>query len=67
MSGTKRLSAKLALVIAVVVAVGAVAFLAWSQSNQEEAIRSKVLAEARTLNTEMRAVWDYIDDAQPSR
>ena len=55
MSGTKRLSAKLALVIAVVVAVGAVAFLAWSQSNQEEAIRSKVLAEARTLNTEMRA------------
>lgn len=66
MSGTKRLSAKLALVIAVVVGVGAVAFLAWSQSNQEEAICSKVLAEARTLNTEMRAVWDYIDDAQPS-
>lgn len=64
--GTKRLSAKLVLAITVVVAVCAVAFLAWTQSNQEEAIRSKVLVEARTLNTEMRAVWNYIDDAQPS-
>ncbi|WP_452040710.1 ATP-binding protein [Adlercreutzia rubneri] len=64
--GTKRLSAKLVLAITVVVAVCAVVFLAWTQSNQEEAIRSKVLVEARTLNTEMRAVWNYIDDAQPS-
>lgn len=66
MPGAKHLSAKLVSAITVVVAVCAVAFLAWAQSNQEEAIRSKVLAEARTLNTEMRAVWDYIDDAQPS-
>ena len=59
MPGAKRLSAKLVSAITVVVAVCAVAFLAWAQSNQEEAIRSKVLAEARTLNTEMRGVGLY--------
>ena len=32
---------------------------------RRSAVRGKALAEARTLNLEMQAVWDYIDDSQP--
>ena len=63
-SGAMRLSLKLVLAVTVVVAVAAVAYVVWTQSAQNAAVESKVLAEARTLNTEMNAVWDYIDDAQ---
>lgn len=65
-SDARRFTVKLTMAVAVVVMVCAVVYLAWTQSFQEEALGSKVLAEARTLNTEMRAVWDYIDDAQPA-
>lgn len=59
-----RLAVRLVVLVSIVIAVAAVLYLAWSQAAQEEAVDSKVLAEARTLNTEMRAVWDYIDDSQ---
>lgn len=47
-----------------VVVVAAAAYIAWTQWAQNAAVESKVLAEARTLNTEMSAVWDYIDESQ---
>lgn len=65
-TGAKRLSLKLVLSVTVVVAVAAVAYVVWTQAAQDAAVESKVLAEARTLNTEMRAVWDYIDASQES-
>lgn len=60
----RGLSVRVACLAVAVVAVAAGLYLAWSQSSQEDAVRSKVLAEARTLNVEMQAVWDYVDDAQ---
>lgn len=63
-SGMRRLSLKLAMLATAVVMVAAVAYVAWSQASQNAAVESKVLAEARTLNVEMRAVWNYIDDSQ---
>lgn len=63
-TGAGRLSLKLVLSVTVVVAVAAVAYVVWAQSAQNAAMESKVLAEARTLNTEMNAVWDYIDASQ---
>ena len=59
-----RLSLKLAALVTVVVVVAAAAYIAWTQWAQNAAVESKVLAEARTLNTEMSAVWDYIDESQ---
>lgn len=61
-----RLAVRLVVLVSIVIAVAAGLYLAWSQAAQEEAVNSKVLAEARTLNTEMQAVWDYIDAAQGS-
>lgn len=61
-----RLAIRLVVLVSAVVIVAAGLYLAWSQAAQEEAVNSKVLAEARTLNTEMQAVWDYIDAAQGS-
>lgn len=60
----RSLSLRVVCLTVAVVAVAAGLYLAWSQANQEAAVQSKVLAEARTLNVEMQAVWDYIDDAQ---
>ena len=62
----RRFTAKLALIITVVMVVGAVVYVAGGQMAQERAVQSKVLTEARTLDAEMRAVWNYIDDAQPA-
>lgn len=60
----RALSMRVVCLTVAVVAVAAGLYLAWAQANQEAAVRSKVLAEARTLNVEMQAVWDYIDTAQ---
>lgn len=65
-SDARRLALRLALAVSAVVAVAAIAYLAWMQQGQAATLESKVLAEARTLNIEMKAVWDYIDDAQPA-
>ncbi|MCI8424383.1 MAG: DUF3365 domain-containing protein [Adlercreutzia sp.] len=65
-TGAKRLSLKLVVSVTVVVVVAAVSYVVWTQATQDTAVESKVLAEARTLNTEMRAVWDYIDASQES-
>ena len=59
-----RLAVRLVVLVTIVIAIAAVLYLIWSQAAQEAAVDSKVLAEARTLNTEMQAVWDYIDDSQ---
>lgn len=63
-TGAGRLSLKLVLSVTVVVALAAIAYVLWTQTAQSAAVESKVLAEARTLNTEMNAVWDYIDASQ---
>lgn len=63
-SSPMRLAARLVVLVSIVIAVTAILYLAWSQAAQEKAVSSKVLAEARTLNTEMQAVWDYIDASQ---
>lgn len=58
------MSAKFGLVIVAVVAVAACIYLAWTQVAQQQGVEGKALAEARTLNAEMTAVWDYIDQSQ---
>lgn len=66
MQGTSamQLTIRLVFVVTVTIAVAAGLYLAWSQAAQEEAVKSKALAEARTLNTEMVSVWNYIDESQ---
>lgn len=61
-----RLSLKVAALIVATVGVAAAVFLIATQQMQKTAVERKVLAEARTLNTEMEAVWDYIDVSQPT-
>lgn len=58
------LSVKVALVIVVIVAAAGAVYLAFCDSAQQAEVEAKVLAEARTLNKQMLAAWDYIDDAQ---
>lgn len=60
----RALSLKVALVIALIVAVAGGVYLAFCNSAQQSEVEAKVLAEARTLNKQMLAAWDYIDDAQ---
>ncbi|WP_304425968.1 DUF3365 domain-containing protein [uncultured Adlercreutzia sp.] len=55
---------RIGLLITAVVLLAAVVYVVWSQTTQNALVESKVLAEARTLNTEMQSVWDYIDDSQ---
>lgn len=58
------LSARFTVLVVAVIVVAACLYLAWSSVAQRQSVQSKVLAEARTLNTEMTAVWDYIDASQ---
>ncbi|NPD30923.1 DUF3365 domain-containing protein [Eggerthellaceae bacterium zg-1084] len=51
------------LVVAVV-AIIMVIYLGWSVFEQNQAVEDKALAEARALNRNILAVWDYIDEAQ---
>lgn len=60
----RALSLKVALVIALIVAVAGGVYLAFCNGAQQSEVEAKVLAEARTLNKQMQAAWDYIDDAQ---
>lgn len=41
-----------------------VAYICWSTQAQSEANERRALAEARTLNAEISATWDYIDSIQ---
>lgn len=59
-----RLSARFALLVSLVVAISAILYFALNGYAQQESVKNRVLTEARTLNTEMLAVWDYIDDSQ---
>ena len=58
------LSARFTVLVVAVIVLAACLYLAWSSVAQQQSVQSKVLAEARTLNTEMAAVWDYIDASQ---
>lgn len=61
---TLSLSARFTVLVVAVIVFTACLYLVWNHAAQQEGVLSKVLAEARTLNTEMTAVWDYIDDSQ---
>ncbi len=58
------LSARFTVLVVAVIVITACLYLVWNHSAQQDGVLSKVLAEARTLNTEMTAVWDYIDASQ---
>lgn len=60
----RALSCRVVLVIAVIVGVAGAAYLAFCDHAEQRDVEAKVLAEARTLNKQMMAAWDYIDDAQ---
>lgn len=62
--GGLSLSARFTVLVVAVIVIAACLYLAWNSVVQRESVQSKVLAEARTLNTEMAAVWDYIDASQ---
>ena len=56
---------KFYLLAAVIAVVALCLFLAWSYNAKGEENMRRALAEARTLNTEIDAAWDYIDSVQP--
>ena len=60
----RRMSARFGLVIVAVVTVAACIYLVWTHVAQQQGVQDKALTEARTLNAEMTAVWDYIDQSQ---
>ena len=60
----RALSLRVAMVIAVIVGAAGAVYLAWCDGAEQREVEAKVLAEARTLNKQMTAAWDYIDDAQ---
>lgn len=60
----RMLSLRVAIAVLLVVGCAGVAYVLWSGAVQEDTVHSKVLTEARTLNKEMQAAWDYIDDSQ---
>ena len=59
-----RLSARFAVLVIAVIVMASLGYLAWDGAAQQAALESKALSEARTLNAEMQAVWDYIDESQ---
>ncbi|MDR0513649.1 MAG: hypothetical protein LBG81_00615, partial [Coriobacteriaceae bacterium] len=59
-----RLSARFVLLVLAVVAISSGIYFAWNHSAQQDALVSRVLSEARSLNREMLATWDYIDASQ---
>ena len=65
-STMRGLSLRVGIVIMATVALAGVVWVIWGNEAQEQAVHSKVLTEARTLNKQMQAVWDYVDDAQLS-
>lgn len=60
----RMLSLRVAVAVVLVVGFAGVVYVLWSGAAQQDAVHSKVLTEARTLNKEMQAAWDYIDDSQ---
>ena len=60
----KRLSLKFTVAVMTVFIAATCLYIVRDMSSQSEAIGDKALAEARTLNLQMKACWDYIDDAQ---
>ena len=66
-SGSKPaigLSTRFAILVLLVVALSAALYFVWNSYAQHDSVSNRVLTEARTLNTEMLAVWDYIDASQ---
>lgn len=58
------LSFKFAMLVMVAGIIVFGLYLAWSFQTQNAAVEGQVLAEARVLNREMDAAWDYIDSIQ---
>lgn len=58
------LTAAFIVLISVVVGGVLLIYLAWSIGGHRSAAQSKALAEARVLNAEMGAIWDYINAQQ---
>ena len=59
-----QLQTRFSILVAFVVMAAALFYLIWTHVGADTALRSKALAEARTLGVEMAAVWDYIDSQQ---
>ena len=64
MKAHDKLSMRFTALVAVVFVIAVVAYLAWDTGVQREVMVEKALTEARTLNLEMQAAWDYINDSQ---
>lgn len=62
----KALFLRVALVIVVIVGVAGSIFMVYNDQVKQGEVESKVLTEARTLQKQMQAAWDYIDDSQLS-
>lgn len=60
----RRLWLKLSLAVFAVFLAFLFVFIQWDVRSQQELIAEKALAEARSLKSEMLAVWTYIDDKQ---
>lgn len=58
------LSARFSMSVIFVIAVSALLYLAWLSHTNDAFMKDKALAEARALNVEMQAVWEYIDQVQ---
>lgn len=61
-----RLIVCFTVLISVVILVVLCLYLMWTSEIQREAAEGKALAEARVLNIEMSAVWDYVNAKQDS-
>ncbi|WP_449316331.1 ATP-binding protein [Rubneribacter sp.] len=63
-SGRLSLTARFSASVALVIVACAMLYLAWLSLTSDAFMQDKALAEARTLNVEMKAAWAYIDQVQ---
>lgn len=60
----RRLSLRFTVLVGIVSVLAIGAYVVWTLCVQDGFAREKALVEARTLNLEMQASWDYIDASQ---
>ena len=60
----RRLSLRFTVLVGIVSVLAIGAYVVWTLCAQDGFAREKALVEARTLNLEMQASWDYIDASQ---
>ena len=59
-----RLSARISVLLAVLLVLALGSYTLWDDYTQQQAADQRALAEAKVLRSEIKAIWDYINENQ---